>query len=248
MWRRLQPLPGGATRGSRDTETEKVVIVRRNGFTLIELLVVIAIIAILAAILFPVFSRAREKARQTSCLSNLKQLSMAVIMYSTDQDGMMPWQQEYVLWDNYGSLGMLPWMQVVEPYTKNTQIYRCPSGPANTLTHYSFNQNAMSIAASWANPAYGAYTIDSPQDPSATVMLFDSGGQLTTWADAAASDADPTNENQIITGSTTADIYSLSFPGRHNDGNNIAFMDGHSKWWGSVPDGLTVPAYLASMR
>jgi len=65
----------------------------RNGFTLIELLVVIAIIAILAAILFPVFARAREKARQTSCLSNLKQLSLAILMYAEDYDETLPYYQ-----------------------------------------------------------------------------------------------------------------------------------------------------------
>ncbi|MBC8139590.1 MAG: DUF1559 domain-containing protein [Fibrella sp.] len=102
---------------------------RRNGFTLIELLVVIAIIAILAAILFPVFSQAREKARATSCLSNLKQMGLGLIMYSQDFDEAMP-----PAWIGYsedpsksvGFPGTARWQDVVQPYVKNTQIFTCP--------------------------------------------------------------------------------------------------------------------------
>ena len=93
----------------------------RRGFTLIELLVVIAIIAILAAILFPVFARAREKARQTSCLSNGKQLTLAFQMYAQDYDEVLP-----CYW--YGdSVGY--WCVVIYPYVKNEQIFVCPSSP-----------------------------------------------------------------------------------------------------------------------
>src|SRR5205814_7641672 len=95
---------------------------RRTGFTLIELLVVIAIIAILAAILFPVFAQARDKARQTACLSNLKQLGLAQSMYSQDYDETLP---RAILQLPDGSL--FPWPLAVAPYTKNTAIFRCPS-------------------------------------------------------------------------------------------------------------------------
>jgi prepilin-type N-terminal cleavage/methylation domain-containing protein/prepilin-type processing-associated H-X9-DG protein len=220
---------------------------KRRGFTLIELLVVIAIIAILAAILFPVFGRAREKARQASCSSNLKQLSLAVMMYATDYDEMMPWQQAMLTWDTVGSLGMLPWLEVVEPYAKNRQIFKCPSGTSSTLTHYSFNQCAMSIAYDSSNPVNGAYTLDSPPDPSATVMLFDAGSEHETWPDVDSSDADPTNEGQVRNNMTDS-VVSLLFPGRHNGGNNIAFMDGHVKLWRDPPGGQTVSDYLVSCR
>ncbi|MCW3052556.1 MAG: prepilin-type N-terminal cleavage/methylation domain [Chthonomonadales bacterium] len=94
---------------------------RRNAFTLIELLVVIAIIAILAAILFPVFAQAREKARQTSCLSNLKQIGIGLIMYQSDYDSMYPPSQ----------LGVAPlivsWPTMIQPYIKNEQVFVCPS-------------------------------------------------------------------------------------------------------------------------
>jgi prepilin-type N-terminal cleavage/methylation domain-containing protein len=96
---------------------------QRNGFTLIELLVVIAIIAILAAILFPVFARAREKARQTSCLSNEKQICLALVMYSSDYDEtnapcdmLDPRDNLYVYWPT-----------LIYPYTKNMQATICPS-------------------------------------------------------------------------------------------------------------------------
>src|SRR4051812_18014425 len=88
-----------------------------GAFTLIELLVVIAIIAILAAILFPVFAQAREKARHTSCLSNEKQIMLAELQYTQDYDGT-----HLHMWD-YGA----PWHMLLEPYTKNKQIWACPS-------------------------------------------------------------------------------------------------------------------------
>jgi prepilin-type N-terminal cleavage/methylation domain-containing protein/prepilin-type processing-associated H-X9-DG protein len=106
----------------------------RRGFTLIELLVVIAIIAILAAILFPVFAHAREKARQTSCLSNLKQMSSAMLMYADDSDGLFPpviarasrQETNPYLWS---------WMRLLEPYTKNRGIFICPSAGRRRLDY-----------------------------------------------------------------------------------------------------------------
>src|SRR5688572_26486024 len=108
---------------------------RRRAFTLIELLVVIAIIAILAAILFPVFAQAREKARQTSCLSNMKQLGLGVQMYAQDWDETMPPRNECV--PDFGNPASgeqcegLPWrpnfLWCLTPYVKNNQIQSCPS-------------------------------------------------------------------------------------------------------------------------
>src|SRR5687768_4219848 len=104
----------------------------RPGFTLIELLVVIAIIAILAAILFPVFAQARDKARQSACLSNSKQLGTAFMMYTQDWDEQFPF---VTCGDSYlgGCVqwlrGSLPWPLTIQPYMKNYGIYVCPSDP-----------------------------------------------------------------------------------------------------------------------
>src|ERR1035437_3779628 len=98
---------------------------QRRGFTLIELLVVIAIIAILAAILFPVFARAREKARQTSCTSNLKQLGLGMMMYCQDYDDCTPIAYSG---DNPGvTWWSFTWKERIYPYVKNYQLYDCPS-------------------------------------------------------------------------------------------------------------------------
>src|SRR5687768_15804658 len=107
---------------------------RNRGFTLIELLVVIAIIAILAAILFPVFAQAREAARKASCQSNLKQLATAVMMYGQDYDEMYP-KNEFVDQNGWGSWPQNHFMwsstRITGPYIKNTGVFRCPSDSAD---------------------------------------------------------------------------------------------------------------------
>ena len=97
----------------------------RRGFTLIELLVVIAIIAILAAILFPVFAKAREKARQTTCLSNLKQIALGFLMYAQDYDERMMTSYKYCY--PAGVQSLYWWGDMVQPYVKNYQLLECPS-------------------------------------------------------------------------------------------------------------------------
>ena len=96
---------------------------KRVGFTLIELLVVIAIIAILAAILFPVFARAREKARAASCLSNVKQLALGELMYAQDFDEYLPGYGDH----GCGARTCVYWRQMIAAYVKNQQIFTCPS-------------------------------------------------------------------------------------------------------------------------
>jgi prepilin-type N-terminal cleavage/methylation domain-containing protein/prepilin-type processing-associated H-X9-DG protein len=107
----------------------------RRGFTLIELLVVIAIIAILAAILFPVFAKAREKARQTSCISNGKQIGLSWHMYAQDYD------ERVIPYSDSGVSGgfAMPWTLLIQPYTKNNQILRCPN---NGTWAIGYTQNA----------------------------------------------------------------------------------------------------------
>lgn len=120
---------------------------RRSGFTLIELLVVIAIIAILASILFPVFARAREKARQSACLSNVKQILLALDMYAQDYDETYP-------------QGFTPneespnWRDFVQPYIKNNQVWICPSQkkdrPASYGLTYAIHRKSMGY---WDDPS-----------------------------------------------------------------------------------------------
>ncbi len=113
---------------------------RKRGFTLIELLVVIAIIAILAAILFPVFARAREKARQSSCCSNVKQLGLAAIMYAQDYDNTFPKHGTSCAGAAGNPLDVCQLFKL-QPYIKNTQINNCPSwtGGNGNVNGYSWN-------------------------------------------------------------------------------------------------------------
>ncbi len=104
-----------------------------NGFTLIELLVVIAIIAILAAILFPVFAQARESARLTQCVSHLKQIGQSITMYSDDHDEVMPPRYDYIPSgpNTLNENGCITWKHLVYPYNKNTDLFRCPTNPGS---------------------------------------------------------------------------------------------------------------------
>lgn len=151
---------------------------KRHGFTLIELLVVIAIIALLAAILFPVFARAREKARQTSCASNMKQLGLGVAQYMQDYDERFPG-----VVDGYpcgpGAAEGFGWAGQVYPYTKSTGVFACPSDvsrPALNPLSYGFNAaivlNGAFWSASWANVSAQGHAARLTA-PAMTVLLFE---------------------------------------------------------------------------
>ena len=177
-----------------------------RGFTLIELLVVIAIIAILAAIIFPVFAKARAKARQAKCLSNLKQIGTALIMYADDNDGYYPRGQFYPF------TGTHLWSHAIEPYTRNTDIFICPSKKGSEQFSYGYNISHWG-AGDWLDGMHGIndwYPVHQSQvrQPAETLWVVDFGEY---WG--------------------CGQEFGLDVPpARHNDGFNALFVDGHTKW------------------
>ncbi len=134
---------------------------RRSGFTLIELLVVIAIIAILAAILFPVFAQAREKARQTSCISNNKQLGLGVIMYQQDYDESMP---RFITTTAESTPLTITNRQTAfifaQPYIKNKQLLKCPDMPDDGIWKNAYDSNVAIWGGYAFNVDYMMYSAD----------------------------------------------------------------------------------------
>ncbi len=211
---------------------------RRGGFTLIELLVVIAIIAILAAILFPVFARAREKARQTSCLSNVKQITLGHMMYAQDYDGLFTWAgSNYSYWHP-----SIRWPSRIMPYVKNKQIFLCPSAP-----HYFVSGDDPNLGA-WTDVGqdYAMNARFCCRDPNrwATtpgVPAISGYGDLWQRDPATFGLVCDSNANYMY-GPWISDTYP---PYRHNEGLNVGYCDGHAKWhrkrldrnqwWGAVP-------------
>jgi prepilin-type N-terminal cleavage/methylation domain-containing protein/prepilin-type processing-associated H-X9-DG protein len=215
----------------------------RRGFTLIELLVVIAIIAILAAILFPVFARAREKAHAASCLSNLKQLGIALIAYAVDYDGTNPQR-------NQDSPNLAS--QILNPYVKNWQLWRCKTDPSNGNPpgDCSYSLNATLAGLPWPYPwspggSWGSYNIglsDSMVEDGAnyiTIVEFDDEGGFfegngdaphQKWAILVALGYYPP-DHWPGTAPHNAGYSGKSYF-RHNAGSNYLFYDGHVKWGG----------------
>ncbi len=200
----------------------------KRGFTLIELLVVIAIIAILAAILFPVFARAREKARQSNCLSNAKQIMLAVQQYITDYDQTYPYatvrpRNAWTTPDGTSTTDRLPWFIAVHPYMKNIQILNCPSVSAQ----YGGGTDRDTVAY-----GYNGYLGRGLQQ-----RHIHFPAQVMTIAERSSAfysnDADiPTYRYETVDGRTRLAL------DRHNEGLNIGYTDGHAKWL----KGSNVPA------
>lgn len=211
----------------------------RKGFTLIELLVVIAIIAILAAILFPVFARAREKARQASCVSNLKQLSLGLLMYVQDYDEQFP-----LLVDTDFVTHVNTVFQTVQPYIKNQQIgrcptkgvsFRCPNGQQITgsALYLDFSQyrawgltwiNDVDYGVnerliSWAT-SYVSESLASVQRPSETPLCFDA------YSSTAGHSYTAPGPLPFPPAVSAGGWYAAW---RHNGTVNVGFVDGHVK-------------------
>lgn len=201
---------------------------RRGGFTLIELLVVIAIIAILAAILFPVFARAREKARQTSCLSNLKQLGTAFMMYVQDYDERTPRHCTCCPARDVHPCAL----QAVYPYVKNFQLYACPSF-ARTAVHTRPNvPEGSATNFPEVNRSYGYnFELDykslaQPKYPAELILFADSTNVPMRTDCCASGYLAPAPRTGCC---ATSAPFGRVAP-RHNDGANHAYADGHAKW------------------
>jgi len=211
---------------------------RRRGFTLIELLVVIAIIAILAAILFPVFAKAREAARRTACLNNLKQIGTGIMMYVQDYDEMMPVNnppddgtcQSHTARTAYpGTVA-----NAIQPYIKNTQVFRCPSDANNAFNigstsvcaandprvyrmSYCYNYMGVQNSTTSTHPGF-SNTLAGAQAPADQVVMWDSQNR---WADYPG-------------GFWPRDIQNFqnknyNYGARHSEQVNFLYLDGHVK-------------------
>jgi len=224
--------------------------VKKHAFTLIELLVVIAIIAILAAILFPVFAQARAKARQTTCLSNMKQIGIAVLMYTQDNDETLP-PSNYSAAPASGNVG---WYFMVDPYVKASipgsmaqlgnrklSIFVCPeyersawSATLNTPTR-SYMANRMLFGGYdrnlptqyWEAPK----ALAAMQAPAQVVMVAEAAGGC-VWGQGVDDPAILAGQHATYQSCNRYYIYGRD---RHSGGSSYTLGDGHSKWF-RAPD------------
>jgi len=228
--------------------TKRQIATVKSGFTLIELLVVIAIIAILAAILFPVFGRARENARRSSCQSNLKQLGLGMMQYTQDYDELLPCGIQ----GTSAAMGA-GWSGQILPYVKSAQVFVCPneqgrpnvSAPAGT-TYYSYRYN-LGILRDNGSAAGQTFAnmkkISAFNATSKTVMLYEGGSYAFTMNDTENQSA-VGNGRDVDTTGFGVPSGSLMFPQagwimtqnpkateRHLEGSNYLAVDGHVKWF-----------------
>jgi prepilin-type N-terminal cleavage/methylation domain-containing protein len=206
----------------------------RRAFTLIELLVVIAIIAILAALLLPSLSMAKQKGWTTSCNSNLHQIGLGMRMYADDNSGLYPESGGDIYWNAIDpGTGKPSWLQQIFPYVGSTNAYDCPGNvqlPSNLQGPFNYFNgcNAAYVAAG----TFASVKSSSIAFPSAYVLGGDTAGTKTNGAglqfDPLDADKDDYTQNCVGGAATPAltEYWQI-----HNLGQNVMFSDGHSKWY-----------------
>ncbi len=231
---------------------------RTSAFTLMELIIVIAIIGILAAILFPVLNRSKEKSRRTACLSNERQLSTAWLMYSQDNDGrVVPWSVS-----GRSASDAFVWDQLIKPYHKNDKVMQCPASAALVSYTYSANVGGASPSpparnlASLKNPAQTPIIADCEGFPngdnnvegwSYSFVIPDERGGYQSRAIKYVSfqGGHPTGERQWFAPPTADRTAAATIKSdQHDGGANYIFADGHTKWVQGDKDsmGKSIPA------
>ena len=207
----------------------------RSGFTLIELLVVIAIIAILAAILFPVFAKAREKARQTTCLNNVKQLQLAILMYIQD------WDELFCYATNVEADGSWRrWFDMIAPYVMNKQCWVCPSwksirSSSSVLQTYGWNiYGSPQPDATYQGRIVGAngmgYYDGDPRTWTGSRLRL---SEIPFPSETINIGEEPVSDNPSTGGGWRGYLHTSPaslVPTTHNGGGNYGFVDGHAKW------------------
>lgn len=194
---------------------------RRRAFTLIEILIVITIICILAALLFPTFSRTRESARTTTCAGNLRQLGLTMEMYVNDNNGFYPLPEAPRL--------LCTWVNRIEPYLKSTQVLQCPSFPNGDFvsgcpTREIINEEGFEHHGSYSlntlNPSPAQrhkLRVSSLSHPSSSILLLDGTNDIFTFPGWPNPDVRDLREKGIV-------------PRHNGNGVNVLFADGHTKW------------------
>ncbi|MGD0614785.1 MAG: type II secretion system protein [Verrucomicrobiota bacterium] len=199
----------------------KNFIFRRRAFTLIELLVVIAIISILAALLLPALSGAKQRARATQCLSNVHQIGLGMEGYADDSNGLYPESGDVILWNQIDpQTHNRSWLQQIFPFVNNTNVYHCP---ADRRAFFSYFNGARAAYVLSTNPA----PVNSKwiRFPSAYVLAGDTIG-----ADFVPEDADKDDYTHNCVGGPENGVPAEEWR-IHSKGQNLLFDDGHVKWF-----------------